>query len=108
MDPLEPAARRADDLVSIAADEAEPSRREVNPVGLQIPVPQTFAVVASARATGGARDGAFVTHAWRLETPLDFSAPARQVLMGKLLNQCTRCHTSAHVVETERQHHVQD
>src|SRR3954464_14482438 len=42
MDALQPGLLRVADLVFFTTDEAEPARREVNPVGDQIPIPEAF------------------------------------------------------------------
>jgi hypothetical protein len=48
MDSLEPLCGRAADFMVVPADERDPARREMNPVGFQIPVPERLAVAASA------------------------------------------------------------
>ena len=48
VDPFQPRLWRGPDLVLIAAHEAEPSRRKVNPVGRRIPIPEPFALPANA------------------------------------------------------------
>ena len=48
MDPLQPRLGRSPDLVLIAAHEAEPPRRKVDPVGHQIPIPEPFALAENA------------------------------------------------------------
>ena len=62
MNALKPLLRRGADLVLFAPDEGNPARRKVNPAGLEIPVPESLAVDASAFATSVMRARTVLIH----------------------------------------------
>src|SRR4030095_13448528 len=62
MDSLKPILRRTADFMVFATGEGNPSRREMNPVGFQTPVPECLAVAASTFRTAGAGARAVSIH----------------------------------------------
>src|SRR5688572_6015460 len=55
VDSLQPVGRCATDFMVFEPGEGHPSRRKMNPVGFQIPVPARLAVGAGTLGTAGAR-----------------------------------------------------
>src|SRR5688572_20878531 len=62
VDSLQPVGRCAAEFMVFAAGEGHPARREMNPVGFQIPVPACLAVGARSFGTAGARAGTVSIH----------------------------------------------
>src|SRR5678815_523991 len=65
MDSLEPLVGRAADVMLVTADKGDPAGREMNPIGLQIPVPQTLAVDTSGLPTAGVCNRTTLIHGLR-------------------------------------------
>src|SRR5688572_440232 len=88
MDFPEPILRRVADFVVFTTGEGHPSRREMNPVGFQIPVPARLAVAARTFGTAGARARAFF-----VQVSLTLSAASRYAVrtQRRSARECPGC-----------------
>src|SRR5262245_9829394 len=63
MDTLEPLVRRSTYIMVFAPDKCDPARRKMNPVGFEVPVPESLAVGTSRFATPVAHARSVLIHA---------------------------------------------